>query len=178
MSLTLNSGDLLHVQGQNGTGKSTLLRILAGLLAPNEGQVNWPENAAAPLFIGHKAGIKLELSALENIAWQQQLDGVQADAWQLLDDIGLLGLEDVPAQQLSAGQQRRIALTRLWYSPAQVWLLDEPFTSLDKQGIAMLEARIQQHVENGGAAVLTSHQALSLTAHSLLLTDQEGAPYA
>lgn len=177
VSFTLGHGELLHVEGPNGAGKSTLLRMLAGLFTDYQGRIEWFGGRSADseevrrntLFVGHKAGIKVELSALENLAWQQQLDGVQADSWHLLEIIGLLGLEDLPAQQLSAGQQRRIALTRLWYSPARVWLLDEPFTALDRQGIQLLEQRMQQHLHGGGGIIMTSHQALSLPAATIQL---------
>ncbi|SMQ62571.1 heme exporter protein A [Pseudidiomarina planktonica] len=177
VSFTLGRGELLHVEGPNGAGKSTLLRMLAGLFSDYQGAIKWLDGQAATseevrrqtLFLGHKAGIKAELSALENLAWQQQLDGVQANAWDLLEQIGLLGLEDIPAQQLSAGQQRRIALTRLWYSPALVWLLDEPFTALDRQGIQLLEQRMQEHLSTGGGIIMTSHQRLSVPAATILL---------
>lgn len=171
LSLSLSAGAVLHVEGPNGAGKSTLLRILAGLLRPQSGQVRlfpaqyqddpdyWRRQL---LFIGHKAAVKAELTALENLAIQAQLDGAQvADPWQILETVGLLGLEDIPAQQLSAGQQRRIALARLWNNNAQLWILDEPFTALDVRGIALLQQRFASHVAQGGSIILTSHQPLS-----------------
>lgn len=171
LSLQLGSGSVLHVEGPNGAGKSTLLRILAGLLRPQAGYIQlFPEQAQHDpdywrrqlLFIGHKAAVKAELTALENLALQAQLDGAHIDdPWLLLETVGLLGLEDIPAQQLSAGQQRRIALARLWYSPASLWILDEPFTALDVRGIALLQQRFASHVAAGGSIILTSHQPLS-----------------
>lgn len=177
LKLQLRAGEILHVEGPNGAGKSTLLRIIAGLLRPQEGEVLlfgqpqyadpelWQRNT---LFIGHKAAVKAELTALENLHYQAQFDGALAhDPWQLLETVGLLGLEDIPAQQLSAGQQRRIALARLWHSPAKLWILDEPFTALDTRGIALLHERFQQHVEQGGALLLTSHQPLTWSGERL-----------
>ncbi|MRJ41240.1 MULTISPECIES: cytochrome c biogenesis heme-transporting ATPase CcmA [Idiomarinaceae] len=177
LSLQLNAGHILHIEGPNGAGKSTLLRIIAGLLRPQEGQVRlfgqpqrddpelWQRQT---LFIGHKPAVKAELTALENLHFQAQLDGAGAiDPWQLLETVGLLGLEDIPAQQLSAGQQRRIALARLWYSPATLWILDEPFTALDTRGIDMLHQRFAEHLERGGALLLTSHQPLTWSGERL-----------
>ena len=177
LSLQLRAGEILHVEGPNGAGKSTLLRIIAGLLSPQEGKVLlfgqrqqqdpelWQRNT---LFIGHKPAVKAELTALENLHYQSQLDGADHyDPWQLLEQVGLLGLEDLPAQQLSAGQQRRIALARLWYSKAKLWILDEPFTALDVRGIELLHQRFQQHVEAGGALLLTSHQPLTWSGERL-----------
>ncbi len=170
LSFTLNSGEVLHIEGENGAGKSTLLRSLVGLVELQAGTIQFfPDNEIAStewrhhtLFMGHKAAVKAELTALENVRLQAQLAGSNhVDAWQLLETVGLLGLEDLPAGQLSAGQQRRIALTRLWYTDAKLWILDEPFTALDTRGIDLLQRRFAQHTEAGGAIVLTSHQALT-----------------
>lgn len=171
LSLSLPAGAVLHVEGPNGAGKSTLLRILAGLLRPQSGQVVlFPEHHQHDpdywrrqlLFIGHKAAVKGELTALENLAIQAQLDGAPIhDPWLTLETVGLLGLEDIPAQQLSAGQQRRVALARLWHSRALLWILDEPFTALDVRGIDLVQQRFAEHVGRGGSIILTSHQPLS-----------------
>lgn len=168
LELSIPASSVLYVAGPNGSGKSTLLRMLAGLYAPNTGTVSrfatddnetWQRQT---LFIGHKPAVKQALTALDNLQLQAQLDGAQIDdPWQLLETVGLLGLEDIPAQQLSAGQQRRIALTRLWYSRARLWILDEPFTALDQAGINLLQERFAEHCANGGALVLTSHQPLT-----------------
>lgn len=184
LSLQLEAGSVLHVAGPNGAGKSTLLRILAGLLPPLNGSVELfgealaidPENWQRQLlFIGHKPAVKPSLTALENIRIQAQLDGVVVDdPWWLLEQVGLLGLEDIPAQQLSAGQQRRIALARLWYSQVPLWILDEPFTALDQAGIELLQQRFAQHTDAGGALILTSHQALSWQPDKLHTLQIEG----
>lgn len=170
LSFTLNAGEVIHIEGENGAGKSTLLRSLVGLVELQSGTIKFfPELDTGSfewrqqtLFMGHKAAVKAELTALENVRLQAQLAGVDdVDAWQLLETVGLLGLEDLPAGQLSAGQQRRIALTRLWYSEAPLWILDEPFTALDTRGIDLLQRRFAQHTAAGGAIVMTSHQALT-----------------
>lgn len=170
LNFTLHAGEVLHIEGENGAGKSTLLRSLVNLVELQAGRItffpeqpelaqDWRQNT---LFMGHKAAVKAELTALENVALQARLTGLTAiDAWQLLETVGLLGLEDLPAGQLSAGQQRRIALTRLWYSTAQLWILDEPFTALDTRGIDLLQQRFAEHTAQGGAIVMTSHQALT-----------------
>lgn len=168
LELSVPAGSVLYVAGPNGSGKSTLLRMLAGLYAPTTGTISrfatddveiWQRQT---LFIGHKPAVKQALTALDNLQLQAQLDGAEVeDPWQLLERVGLLGLEDIPAQQLSAGQQRRIALARLWLSQAQLWILDEPFTALDHAGIQLLQERFAEHCANGGALVLTSHQPLT-----------------
>ncbi|HET8815949.1 MAG TPA: cytochrome c biogenesis heme-transporting ATPase CcmA [Pseudidiomarina sp.] len=178
LELSVAAGSVLYVAGPNGSGKSTLLRMLAGLYAPTTGIISrfatddaeiWQRQT---LFIGHKPAVKQALTALDNVHLQAQLDGAKVtDPWQLLERVGLLGLEDIPAQQLSAGQQRRIALARLWYSQAQLWILDEPFTALDYAGIELLQARFAEHCAQGGALVLTSHQPLTWQpAHLQTLT--------
>ncbi|MDN7134638.1 cytochrome c biogenesis heme-transporting ATPase CcmA [Pseudidiomarina terrestris] len=171
LSFTVQRGDVLHIEGVNGAGKSTLLRALVGLVQLQSGQIEFFPDAADDhdwrnqlLFMGHKAGIKAELTAIENLTLQAKLCGCAIDdAWQLLATVGLLGLEDVPAGQLSAGQQRRIALTRLWYSNVPLWILDEPFTALDTDGIELLQQRFAEHTAAGGAIIMTSHQPLTWT---------------
>lgn len=173
LDFSVSAGQLWQVSGPNGAGKSSLLRILTGLLEPSDGVVsfdgqplnqNWSEYCQQLLFIGHKAAVKGELSALENFHWQQQLSSVQnVDAWELLEKLGLLGLEDELTTRLSAGQQRRVALTRLWATQASLWILDEPFTALDVQGIALLQQRFVEHLDAGGTIIFTSHQSLTLS---------------
>ncbi|WP_404398648.1 cytochrome c biogenesis heme-transporting ATPase CcmA [Idiomarina loihiensis] len=173
LDFSVSAGQLWQVSGPNGAGKSSLLRILTGLLEPSNGVVyfdgqplnrNWSEYCQQLLFIGHKAAVKGELSALENFHWQQQLSSVQdVDAWDLLEKLGLLGLEDELTTRLSAGQQRRVALTRLWATQASLWILDEPFTALDVQGIALLQQRFVEHLEADGTIIFTSHQSLTLS---------------
>ncbi|MEH6550897.1 MAG: cytochrome c biogenesis heme-transporting ATPase CcmA [Pseudomonadales bacterium] len=173
LSFSLRCGELLQVAGPNGSGKTSLLRILCGLGAYQQGQVNWfgDENSGglAPdfsriLFLGHQPGLKSALSPRENLSWYFDLRNSvslpEIDA--ALVSVGLAGFEDVPTHQLSAGQQRRIALARLRLSKAEVWVLDEPFTAIDLAGVAELEAQLAEFVQAGGAVLLTTHHKLSL----------------
>lgn len=181
LSFQLHPGELWQVTGPNGAGKSTLLRMLAGLLEPTEGRIqfngtslhdNWQSYCQQLLFIGHKAAVKGELTALENFYWQQQLTASpNTDGWDLLEKLGLLGLEDELTGRLSAGQQRRVALTRLWANKAKLWILDEPFTSLDVQGVALLQKRFAEHLADEGCIIFTSHQSLTLSELSPKLID-------
>ena len=164
----------MQLAGPNGAGKTSLLRIIAGFSAPDEGQVMWQGESIAKnydefarelLFIGHKTGVNNQLSAIENVRFWLQIQGYNTDQdlYSLLAKIGLVGLEDVPVRTLSAGQQRRVALIRLWLNDAKLWVLDEPFTALDKAGVAFLQQRFLTHLEQGGAILLTTHQ--DLTTH-------------
>ncbi|MFC4656747.1 MULTISPECIES: cytochrome c biogenesis heme-transporting ATPase CcmA [Rheinheimera] len=177
LSFDLPAGQVLHIQGKNGAGKSSLLRILAGLADAETGQVRFrglPITSSAAgfsqhlLFIGHQAGIHSQLNALQNLEfWAALLGCSQYEPYQLLGQLGLAGLEDIPCYMLSAGQQRRVSLARLWLTERPLWILDEPFTSLDKQLISRLEQQLQLHCSRGGAVVLTSHQALSADYQAL-----------
>lgn len=178
VSLRVQGGEIHQIEGPNGAGKSTLLRIIAGLLAPQAGTVLYrgePRQQVRRafledlLFIGHKAAVKPELTALENLGFFAATQGQPCvePPFALLAKLGLVGLEDVPAATLSAGQQRRIALARLWVSNASLWVLDEPFTSLDVAGIDLLHQRFGEHLAQGGAIILTSHQPLDWPGHAL-----------
>jgi len=125
------------------------------------------------LYFGHQPAVKTSLTALENLAWffglngNKRIDGVpchysRPDLIQALASVGMHGYEDVPCHQMSAGQQRRVALARLYLSEAPLWILDEPFTAIDKKGVTALEKRIVDHAEKGGLVLLTTHQALSI----------------
>ncbi len=183
LNFSLQAGQILQLLGHNGAGKSSLMRLLAGLASPAQGDVLWHAQPIARqrlayqrdlLFIGHKAGINASLTPLENLRFAQQLSGAPGcDLWALLAGLGLGGHEDVPCGSLSAGQQRRVNLARLWLSESRLWLLDEPFTSLDKSAIAGLQARFAQHLEQGGLIVVASHQDLhsALPVQTLNLAD-------
>ena len=174
LHFSLNEGQWLHVCGENGTGKTSLLRILAGLVKPVEGDIYWEELPIQKnredfhrnlLFLGHHEAIKEELSALENLKLAAALDGgvlSDAAALEALWRFGLKGREDLPVYCLSAGQKRRVLLARLQTRKAKLWILDEPFTSLDVKAVAMLSALISQHIESGGMAILTSHQTIPI----------------
>lgn len=174
LNFSLNSGQIMQLAGPNGAGKTSLLRIIAGFSVPDEGAVLFQEQpiskyyeeyARELLFIGHKTGVNTQLSAVENVRHWLQINGYinQPDLYPILAQLGLVGLEDVPVRMLSAGQQRRVALVRLWLSDAKLWVLDEPFTALDKSGVAFLQQRFTEHLQNGGAILLTTHQ--DLTTH-------------
>ncbi|WP_440055669.1 cytochrome c biogenesis heme-transporting ATPase CcmA [Pseudoalteromonas sp. T1lg65] len=175
LSFTVHSGQIMQIEGPNGAGKTSLLRIIAGFARPDDGKVRYQQVdiqddydsfASELLFIGHKTGVNLQLTAYENVQHWLQVHGGSAtrdEVYDLLAQLGLIGLEDVPARTLSAGQQRRVALVRLWLNHAKLWILDEPFTALDKKGVAMLQTQFQSHLANGGAILLTTHQ--DLTTH-------------
>lgn len=172
LTVSVQQGDLIQLVGPNGAGKTTLLRLLAGLNQDFDGEVRWhgekiqrcfQEYARQRLYIGHLSAIKKVLTPLENLRWfVSSWPEVTEDAlWQALEEVTLAGYEDVLCQQLSAGQQRRVALARLLVTPAALWILDEPFTALDKDGVAWLEGHIARHVESGGSVLITSHHALT-----------------
>lgn len=199
LTVQFNSGDLVQIVGPNGAGKTTLLRILTGISSNYEGQLSWCghpvpsyEFYSSLLYIGHLTGAKASLTPLENLSWYFGLNGskapggdesvanaaapiTQASILQALEAVGLGGYENVPGFQMSAGQQRRIALARLYLSKAPLWILDEPFTAIDKLGVANLEKHFNKHREQGGIVILTTHQSLSYAEPKMVdLADYAG----
>lgn len=174
LSFSLASSQLLQVEGANGAGKTSLLRVLAGLSRPAEGEVRWrgldiQRNRASyfteMVYMGHAPGLKAELSPLENLKVSTALRDETAGDERIeaaLARVGLRGFEDVPARGLSAGQKQRTALCRLLLNPAPLWILDEPFTALDLRGIALVRELLEAHLANGGMALMTSHHALEV----------------
>lgn len=157
-------GEIWQIAGPNGAGKTTLMRILAGLYTGYDGKLDWPRwhrqgDSARQhlLYLGHRAGLREELTPLENLHWWQSLHGQQRDPLDALARLGLAGYETVPCAQLSAGQKRRVALSLLWLLDKPVWLLDEPFTALDVDGVALVETRLREHAAAGGLVIYSSH---------------------
>jgi heme exporter protein A len=168
LSFSIQPGELVQVEGPNGAGKTSLLRILAGLAMADGGEVTWKGQSTRRnrddyhqdlLYIGHQPGIKSALTAFENLSFYQRIGRQPLEAiWQALANVGLVGYEDVPVAKLSAGQQRRVALARLWLSQAPLWILDEPLTAIDKQGVESLIQLFDSHAQEGGIVLLTTHQ--------------------
>jgi heme exporter protein A len=177
LELRVEPGTLLRVAGANGTGKTSLLRMVCGLLQPTQGEIRWrgqpiralkEEYWAALAYVGHLNGVKDDLTATENLRASADIAGRDAhdDALRrALDAIGLAGFEDSAARFLSQGQRRRIALARLYLSSdVPLWVLDEPFTALDTRGVETLSALVARHVADGGIVVLTTHQEVPVDA--------------
>jgi heme exporter protein A len=174
VDLALEPGQWLHVRGANGVGKTSLLRLLAGLSQPAEGEIRWQGEPIAEcaaryrsnlLYLGHQGALKEDLTALENIELAGALDGApppRAEVAAALRRFGLQGREELPVRVLSAGQKRRVLLARLLTRKARLWVLDEPFTALDAKAVTMLSDLIAEHVAQGGMAVVTSHQPVPI----------------
>lgn len=184
LSLRLGAGQLLRVAGANGSGKTSLLRIMCGLLAPSAGELRWrgrpirserEEYSRNLVFIGHLNALKDDLTALENLQVAVALGGMPADAKRMLaglDRFGVAHCAELPTKILSQGQRRRVALARLALSPAvPLWILDEPFSALDAGAVVELERLLAAHLASGGMIVLTTHQEVQVVAHAVLRVD-------
>ena len=173
----LNPGELIQIQGANGSGKTSLLRLLCLLALPDAGEVRWggvnaeeirPDFLRELTYIGHTHGVKADLTAHENLKVAAALaGGITMDPDEALARIGLAGFEDTPARELSAGQTRRVALARLLIHPTRLWILDEPFTALDPRGKAMVEGILTEHCDRGGMAIITTHQPVDIGDHAV-----------
>ena len=173
LDFALYPGEVVLIEGDNGSGKTTLLKVLAGLLAPSAGAVllNGEPLTLARLshqvaLLGHLLGVKAELSPLQNLRFAMGLGGLRPGItpYHALKSVGLDGYEDVPLRQLSAGQKKRVALARLLLVPAALWLLDEPYANLDREGMALVNRLLEVHALRGGAALITSHGAYAYTS--------------
>jgi len=168
LDFAVDAGDALLVQGDNGAGKTTLLRVLAGLLRADTGEVDLDgqpartrERSRSIAYLGHLPAHKADLTAIENLRFLCGLHGRRRgqDPANVLGIVGLAGYDDIPARQLSAGQKKRLSFARLCLSPAPVWLLDEPYSNLDLDGIHLVNQLITAHLRDGGAALVTTHGA-------------------
>jgi heme exporter protein A len=174
LSFQVNAGELLYVRGENGVGKTSLLRLLVGLAKPLAGEIKWggmptekcPEVFRKDtLYLGHHGALKGELSALENLKFSAAIDGLQlqeTEALSALAMFGLKGRERLPVEWLSAGQKRRVLLARLTLRKARLWILDEPLNALDVKATQFLLGMIRDHLQQQGAVIITSHQAFDL----------------
>ncbi|MBP9592044.1 MAG: cytochrome c biogenesis heme-transporting ATPase CcmA [Steroidobacteraceae bacterium] len=171
VSFAVRAGEFLKITGPNGVGKTTLLRIVCGLLPAESGVVEWhgrpmrgtsDEFHAEMAYLGHLNSLKADLTARENLRFlaglRQDLAPSEVDG--ALDRVGILSRGDLPARSLSAGQKRRLALARLLLADATLWVLDEPVTNLDTAGIELVEALVREHIGGGGMALAAAHQRL------------------
>lgn len=174
VSLEVGPGELLHVSGPNGTGKTTLLRVMTGLLRPESGAVYWrgervglasAEYQRALAYASHQSALKGDLTALENLHFTVGLRrrvtiGALRDS---LERTGVLHCADLPARVLSAGQQRRVAMARVLACESALWLLDEPFSNLDSAGSGLMSALLTEHITGGGLSVVVAHHDLQVS---------------
>ena len=182
VSFELAAGEALHVSGPNGVGKTSLLRVVCGLLQAEEGEVYWngqPTRVAnsvyleALAYLSHDTALKGDLTAIENLRFSVGLrrSVTENDAHRVLTDLGVEECAQLPCRVLSAGQRRRVALCRILLSDARLWVLDEPFTNLDAASSAHVADTLAQHLERGGLALIAAHQGLNLrTVRRLELT--------
>ncbi|WP_119969727.1 cytochrome c biogenesis heme-transporting ATPase CcmA [Shewanella japonica] len=178
LSFEINAGDIVQIEGPNGAGKTSLLRIIAGLSRPYAGEIQYIDTDISQcrdefnedlLYLGHLAGVKSELTADENLNFNLRLSGYDDfDSYDLLAKVNLGGFEEALAGHLSAGQHRRTALARLWHTNCRIWILDEPFTAIDKKGVEELEQLFIEHTQRGGCVIMTTHQDMSLITDDVL----------
>ena len=177
VSLDVHRGELMHVSGPNGTGKTTLLRVVSGLLRPEKGSVAWQGRSIAAAaaeyqdalaYASHEPALKSDLTALENLRFTVGLKRrvTAAELRSSLERTGVAHCADLPARVLSAGQRRRVAMARVLAFRADLWLLDEPFTNLDGSGSSLLSALLAEHVGQGGLALVVAHHELNVAAQT------------
>jgi heme exporter protein A len=179
ISFSLKPGAILHLTGPNGSGKTSLLRIISGLMQPAVGEVRWKgatirslaeEYSGSVTYVGHRNGVKEELTSIENLRISSGLSGIALSREQArlaLLKVGLAGRENLPARYLSEGQRRRSALARLLTSGSMLWLLDEVLASLDQAAGVLIESIIGEHLSKGGMAIAATHQELHISAGSV-----------
>lgn len=179
LNFSVNEGGLLLVSGPNGSGKTSLLRLLCGISVPDEGEISWNGTGIRSLgedyyrimtYLGHLSGVKDDLTAIENLRISCALAGNEIDqekAKEALGKIGLAGKEMLPAKVLSQGQRRRVALARLLVTHTKVWILDEPLTALDVNAVDMIRQLLEHNLSRGGVVVMTTHQEIAVSAATL-----------
>lgn len=178
LDLAVDHGQMIQLEGPNGSGKTSLLRILCGLAQPIEGEIFWNgqstrrqrlEFLANVTYLSHHNGIKGELTPLENLRIARGL-GIPSPHNSIddaLEQVGLLDFDDQPCHSLSAGQKRRVALAQLLTNDSPLWVLDEPFTSLDVKGVALVEGMLRKHLDDGGLAIVTTHHPVDMGEHTV-----------
>lgn len=173
LDFVLHAGEVVLIEGDNGAGKTTLLKVLSGLLEPSAGEIRLNDEALTlarlshqVAMLGHLPGLKVDLTPLENLRFAIGVFGLRPGMTldTALQMVGLEGYEDVPVRQLSAGQKKRVTLARLLLVPAVLWLLDEPYANLDREGIDLVNRLLNEHAQRGGAALVTSHGAYAFTS--------------
>lgn len=176
LDFAVEAGQVWQITGANGSGKTTLLRLLSGLNQSWSGELQWKgqprkhaalDFSASVFYLGHAPAIKKSLTARENLRWfcASQGKGDDAAISKALETFSLAGYEDFPVFQMSAGQQRRVSLARLYLTEANLWILDEPFTALDRRGVEFLEQFLAEHAAKRGTVILTTHHELSMPCH-------------
>jgi heme exporter protein A len=185
LTFELHGGEALVIEGDNGSGKTTLVRMLAGLIEPSSGELLWQGEAVGPKLyptgsvavLGHALGLKGELDAVENLRFRIGLTGLRAGMTPhaAIASVALEGFEDVPVRALSAGQRKRVALAALLLSPAPLWLLDEPYANLDRNGQVLVDRMLETHCRRGGAVLLTSHGLIQPTLSKMRTQRMAGA---
>ena len=173
LSFSARAGEVIQIKGSNGSGKTTLLRVICGLNDNYHGALKWfnepiednqDDFYSSLIYLGHQVGVNKVLTPVENLRWSVGLrEKVKSEAiYQALAEIGLRGFEDSQCFSLSAGQQQRVSLSKLLLGTAIIWVLDEPFTTLDVDGVQLLEKLLGDHARKGGVALVTTHHELSL----------------
>ncbi len=174
LEFALSPGELLLLEGGNGSGKTSLLRAIGGLLSPESGEVLWngvpvqqqrQEFRGALVWLAHKTGLKGDLTLLENLNFETSLrPQADVDTVSVYERLGISRLKSLPLRSLSAGQQRRVALARLLLADVPLWMMDEPFTNLDRDGRKLVMELTAEHLENGGLCVMAAHQDVDIAA--------------
>jgi heme exporter protein A len=174
LGFALNPGELLLLEGQNGSGKTSLMRAIAGMLSLESGQIFWNGNDVSRqrqefhgelVWIAHRTGLKGDLTLVENLRFEACLrPQSNVDSATVYERLGISRLKTLPLRALSAGQQRRVALARMLLADVPLWLMDEPFTNLDREGRKLVVELVEEHLAKGGMCVMAAHQDVDIKA--------------